>query len=71
MTALLGIADGIRNWSIPDILVVVVIIAICIGIAVIVVKKSGVPIPDWFWQIVGLILLGVLAVFAIRFVSSL
>ncbi len=68
---MLAIADNIRAWSLSDVLVAVIVIVICVGITIIVVKACEIPIPPWVWKILGLCLLGVLAIFAIRFVTSL
>ena len=59
---MLAIADGIRTWSLSDILVAFVII---------VVRNSGITIPGWVYNIFWLVLLAVVAILAIRFVTSL
>ncbi len=68
---LLAIADGIRTWSLSDVLVAFVIVVVCVGVVVIVVRNSGITIPSWVYSIFWLVLLAVVAILAIRFVASL
>jgi hypothetical protein len=58
-------------WGIGHIAIAVVVAVILIGIVIIVVRVAGVPIPSWFWQIIGLVVLGVVAIIAIKFVMSM
>ena len=51
-------------------ILVVIIVSIC-GIVWVVVKQSGIPIPGWVITIAWILLLAVVAVFAIRFLGSL
>ena len=66
-TALLAIG----GYSLAQIAVFVILAIVVIGIVMIVAKHTGIPIPSWVWQIVGLVILAVVAIAAIRFVMSL
>ncbi len=62
---------AITQWSMTDLAIFFVVLAIIIGIVVIVVRQAGIQIPQWVWQIAGLVILAVVAILAIRFVASL
>ena len=49
----------------------IIVAAVVFGIAYIVVKQSGIPIPPWVMSIIGLVVLAVVAILAVRFVASL
>lgn len=66
MLTMLAFAGGI-----PQLLIWAIVVAGCIGIAVIVARVAGIPIPGWFWQILGIILLVVVGVLAIKFLAGL
>ncbi len=61
----------VRTWGIGELLIFVIVIAACIGIAAIAVKASGINIPAWVIQIFWIVLVVVVAIFAIRFLLSL
>lgn len=62
---------AIGGYSMTQLAIFVVVVLVLLGIVVIVTRVAGVPIPSWVWQIVGLCLLAVVAIVAIRFVASL
>ncbi len=49
---------------------IVVIIGVC-AIVWVVVKYSGVPIPQWFMTILGILALVIVAIVAIKIIASL
>jgi hypothetical protein len=57
--------------SMANIAIAIVVAVVVIGIAMIVVRQSGIVVPPWFWQIVWLVVLAVVAIIAIRFVMTL
>lgn len=48
-----------------------VIIISVLAIIYVVLQQSGIPIPAWIWTILWILLLAVVAIFAIRFLASL
>jgi hypothetical protein len=57
--------------NIVSLAIYIIIAVVVLGIAWIVVKQAQLPIPQWVWQIIGLVILGVVAILAIRFLVSL
>ena len=49
----------------------IIVIAAFIAIVVIACKGMGIPIPNWVWQILGVILVAVVAIWALEFVAAL
>lgn len=49
----------------------IVVIAALIAIVVVACQGMGVPVPAWVWRILGIILVAVVALWAIRFVDGL
>jgi hypothetical protein len=47
-----------------------IIVAAVLGIAWVVVKQMGIPIPAWVGQILGIIFLAIVGVLAIKFLLS-
>lgn len=60
------------NWSDPGtIAITCVVILILGGIVFVVARNAGWTPPPWFMHIVGLVVLGVVAIIAIKIVLSL
>ncbi len=55
----------------PTMLIYVLIIAACVGIVFVATRAMGVKIPDWVMHILGILLVCVVAIWAIRFLFSL
>jgi len=62
---------ALAGYSLGQIAIFIVIAFVLLGIVFIVAKQTGVPIPPWVWQIIGLVILAVVAIIAIRFVMTL
>ncbi len=61
----------IQSWGLVEILIAVVIIAACVGIVYVALRVFGVTIPPWVVQIFWIVVVAIVAIFAIRFVASL
>ncbi len=59
------------GWTMVDMAIFLVVMIGIVGIVYIVAKASGVPIPAWVFQIAGLVVLIVVAIFAIRLIASM
>ncbi len=70
MNALLAIAP-IASWGLVEWAVAVIIIAGVVIIAIKVLNYMGITIPAIFWQIFWIVVLVVIAVLAIKFLSTL
>jgi len=62
---------AIGTATVPDLAIWLVVLIGVAAIVFIVVKTSGVQIPPFVWQILGVVALIVLAVLAIRFIASM
>ena len=65
------LAVGLGGYSIGELMIGVIIVAAIIAITYIALKGFGIPIPPWFMQIVLVIVLCIVAVFAIRLIMSM
>lgn len=70
LSAALLFAQAGFTWSLASLLIAAIIICGLIAIAYIVIKAMGVPIPPWFWQVLGIILIVIVGVLAIKFLMS-
>lgn len=59
-----AIAGGMGFGQIA--ILVIIVLAVC-GIVIIAANKFGVPIPPWIWQILGILVVAFVAVWAIKF----
>jgi hypothetical protein len=58
------------GYTFTQIAIAIVVIAIVCGIVLIVLRVSGINLPQWVWAILGLIALGIVAIFGIRMVAG-
>lgn len=61
-----ALGSTVAHW-----LVIAIIIAGCIGIAYVVAKAAGIPIPPWVITILWIVLAVVIGVVAIKFLASM
>lgn len=64
-------AGGPSSWSFVHIAVVIVIVAAVCGVVMIALRKFGVQIPDWLWQIIVICVVAAVAITAIYFLAQL
>ncbi len=69
MSALALFAIGVG--TIPEMAIWLVVLIGIIAIVIVVVKVSGIEIPAWFWHILLIVALVVVAIVAIRFIASM
>jgi hypothetical protein len=65
------LAQAARGWTIGDIAIAVVIVIAVIAVVAIFVRVAGIPIPQWVWQILGVVVCAFLVILAIRFLLAL
>jgi hypothetical protein len=70
MTELL-LAQAMDGGTLVSWLIGAVIIGAIIGVVIIALNKFGIPIPQWVWQIAGIVLVAVVAIVAIKFLVSI
>ncbi len=70
MTALLAQARHF-NWTLENIIVLIIIVAAAIGVLFIVLRVFNVQIPQWLVQIVCIVVAAVIGIVAIRFLFTL
>lgn len=66
-----GIGGGGFEWTFGNIVITCIIVAAVIGVALIAARVFGVTIPQWVWQILGIVVVAVIAIVAVRFLLSL
>lgn len=73
MNALLGqvVQRGGGAWTLGEILIAVVVVIALIAVVAIFVRVAGIPIPNWVWQILGVVVCAFLVILAIKFLLSL
>ncbi len=71
MSAMLTLAQIGASYTLIQWLIIAMVLAGICGIALIVVRQSGVQIPGWVMQILGIILLVVVGVVAIKFLAGM
>lgn len=59
------------DWSFSGIVIGIIIIAAIIGILYVALKVFGVQIPQWAMQIFWIVVVAVVAIFAIKFLVSI
>lgn len=59
------------NWNDPrGIAIMCVLFLVVVGILIVVAKRAGWQPPPWFWEIAGLVALGIVGIAAIIFLFS-
>lgn len=69
-SALLGVGP-VNTWALQDWIVFIVVIAAVIGVVYLALQYFGVTIPPIFVRIVGIVIVAVFAILAIRFLFAL
>lgn len=59
------------GWGFGQIAIAVIVLLAVIGIVIVATKVMGVPIPQWVWQIAGIVIVACVAIVAIRFLLSM
>lgn len=62
---------GIATWSLIDIIIAIVIVAACVAIMYVALRQFGVSIPQWVITIFWIVVVAIVAIFAIRFIAGL
>lgn len=64
------LAQVTHNWSLAEIGIALLVGLGIVAIIAIVIRNLNIPIPPWVWQILGVIILVVVAVLAIKFIAG-
>jgi hypothetical protein len=56
--------------SIAQLVIAIILIAAVVGIGIVAVRVSGIQIPSWVIQIAWIVLVSLVAIFAIRFLMG-
>ena len=59
------------GYSLIQLAITAIIICGVIGVVFVVMRQSGVNLPQWVWTIVGIVVLCFVAIVAIRFIASM
>lgn len=57
--------------GIGQLAIAAVVILAVLGLLFVAVRAMKVPVPEWFWQVVGIVLAAVVIILAIKFVMTL
>ena len=68
IVALLAQAGG---YSFVQLAIFAVIVLAVIALVIVATRQMGIPIPNWVWQVLGIVFTAVVIIVAIRFVASL
>ncbi len=60
-----------RFWSWGDILIGIVVVCAAVALVVVALKAFGIQLPEWFKQVILIVVVAVVVIVAIRFVLSL
>lgn len=69
MTALIAQVAG--GYSLVQLAIIFVVVLAVIALVWIFVKNSGVPVPAWVFQVIGIVILAVIIILAIKLVASM
>ncbi len=58
-------------WSLGHVLISLIVIAAIVGIALVALRASGIPVPPWVWNIIWIVVVAFVAIYAIRFVLAM
>lgn len=65
-------AQAVRGaWSFTEMAIAAIVVAGVVAVVVIVLNALKIPLPSWFWSLVGVVVLVVCAIFAVRLISSM
>jgi hypothetical protein len=59
------------GYSLVHLVVIAIIVAAVIGIALVAIRASGVALPGWVMQIFWIVVVAVVAIFAIKLLLSM
>lgn len=62
---------GISNWGFAEFAAAIVIVAGLIAVVAIALRKLGLTFPDWAWQIGVVVVVVLVALFAIRMIANM
>lgn len=71
MLTLLAQAVGPAGWSIGQIAIAVILIAAIVAVVFIAVRAFGLPIPQWVWQVIGVLIVAFVCILAVRLLMSM
>ncbi len=58
------------GYSIGQIAISIILLLVVIGIVLVVMRQTGVSLPQWVWTIIGLVTLGFVAILAVKFLMG-
>lgn len=62
---------AIVGWTLADYAIAVVVLLAIVALVYIAARAFGTPLPQWFFQVVGIVVAAVIVIVAIRFIASL
>lgn len=61
----------VGTYSIAQLAIAIVVIAACCGLVMVACRQFGVTIPGWLVQVLWIVVVACVVIFAIRFVMSM
>jgi hypothetical protein len=65
------LAQLVAGYSIAQLLILIVAVAACCGLVLIACRQFGVTIPPWVLQVLTIVAVAFIIIFAIRLISSM
>ncbi len=62
---------GAGGWGIAQWCIALIIIIAVVAILFIFIRVSGVNIPQWVWQVIGIVIAAIVCIVAIRFLLTM
>ena len=59
------------GYSIVQMVIMLIIVCAVIGIAMVAIRQSGVAVPQWVFTIAWIVIVALVAIFAIRFLVGM
>lgn len=66
-----AVGAGIAGLSFVQILILIVVITACVALVVIALRKFGIQLPEWFTQVILIVVVAVVVIIAIKFVAGM
>jgi hypothetical protein len=59
------------GWALADYAIALVVLLAIVALVYVAARAMGAPLPQWFFQVVGIVVVAVVIIVAIRIVVSL
>lgn len=64
-------AQAARAWGVGELVIAFIVVVGILAVGWIAARAVGFPVPQWVWQVVGVVIVVVVCVLAVRFLMGL